>query len=84
MPKFTDQQKQVVKLVAQGLTNNQIAKKLYITEDTLSCHLEAIYKQISAKAKQEIITWRGYNRSYTQPLQIFPPEALRELLKKIQ
>lgn len=44
-PHFTRMQKQVIKLLAQGLTNKQISKKLHRSTHTIADHRQMIYKK---------------------------------------
>jgi DNA-binding NarL/FixJ family response regulator len=41
--RLTEREFNVVSLVAEGLTNSQIAAKLHISVHTVKAHLEAIY-----------------------------------------
>ena len=41
--RLTEREFNVISLVVDGLTNNQIAEKLHISVHTVKAHLEAIY-----------------------------------------
>ena len=43
--KLTEREFNVISLVVEGLTNNQIANQLHISVHTVKAHLEAIYEK---------------------------------------
>lgn len=48
---------EVVRLVAQGLTNAEIAQALYITVGTVKTHLGNIQSKLAARNRVEIAAW---------------------------
>lgn len=52
---LTDRESQVVQLVVQGLSNGEIAEKLFIEEKTVKFHLSSIYKKLGAKNRAALI-----------------------------
>ncbi|WP_340123552.1 response regulator transcription factor [Methylobacter svalbardensis] len=48
---LTPRELKLVKLVAGGLSNKQIAEKLYITEGTVKVHLHNIYDKLQVKSR---------------------------------
>jgi DNA-binding NarL/FixJ family response regulator len=50
---LTARQKEILGLVAEGLTNAQIAKRLFLTEGTIKQHLRAVYKLLGAYNRTE-------------------------------
>ena len=46
LPKLTDRQNQVLKLIADGLTNREIASSLAISEATVENHVHHIYEKL--------------------------------------
>lgn len=52
---FTDRELAVVKLVAEGLSNKQIAGKLFVTESTVKFHLQNTSKKLGAHRRAEIV-----------------------------
>jgi DNA-binding NarL/FixJ family response regulator len=42
---FTDREKEITNLISLGLTNNEISKKLGISEPTVKTHLRNIYSK---------------------------------------
>jgi DNA-binding NarL/FixJ family response regulator len=48
---LTPREINLVKLVADGLSNKQIAEKLYITEGTVKVHLHHVYDKLQVKSR---------------------------------
>ncbi len=44
-------------LVAEGLTNAQIAKHLYLSENTVKTHLLHLYAETGAHNRAHLVTW---------------------------
>ncbi|MBL4608376.1 MAG: two-component system response regulator NarL [Pseudomonadales bacterium] len=58
---LTDREKQVLKLVASGLTNKMIARKLNITEGTIKVHVKALLKKLGMRSRVEAAIWVTQN-----------------------
>jgi DNA-binding NarL/FixJ family response regulator len=52
---LTLRQKQLVTLVAQGLTNKEIASQLNLSEFTVKNHIYRIMKQVDAESRHEVV-----------------------------
>jgi two-component system nitrate/nitrite response regulator NarL len=50
---LTPRQREILKLVAEGLSNAQIAKRLFLSESTVKQHLRAAYKVLGVKDRKE-------------------------------
>ncbi len=50
---LTDRQREILKLVAEGLTNAQIAERLSLTESTVKQHLRTAYKILGVTNRTE-------------------------------
>jgi DNA-binding NarL/FixJ family response regulator len=48
---LTDREREVLVLLAQGLTNKEIAEKLYITTNTVKRHLKAIFEKLDVHTR---------------------------------
>jgi len=58
---LTDREREVLDLLAQGLTNKEIAEKLVITTNTVKRHLKAIFEKLNVhtRAAATAIATRG-------------------------
>jgi DNA-binding NarL/FixJ family response regulator len=52
--KLTDRQLEVLRLVAHGLTNKQVAKRLKIAEDTVKQHLRAAFDALGIASRTQV------------------------------
>ena len=52
---LSDRQREILELVDHGLTNFQIAKKLYLTESTVKQHLRSAYKALGVSNRVEAV-----------------------------
>jgi DNA-binding CsgD family transcriptional regulator len=60
----TARERQIIRLLVQGMTNKQIANKLGIAEDTVKKHLQHVYKKLGVRRRALLIIDRvGPNRS---------------------
>jgi RNA polymerase sigma factor (sigma-70 family) len=48
---LTDREREVLDLLAQGLTNKEIAEKLVITTNTVKRHLKAIFEKLDVHTR---------------------------------
>jgi len=56
-PKLTDRELEVLKLVAQGLTNREIADQLYISENTVKNHVRNILEKLHLHSRMEAVVY---------------------------
>jgi DNA-binding NarL/FixJ family response regulator len=52
-PELTNREKQVLSLVVMGLSNSEIASRLYVSEATVKSHLSAAFRKIGARSRAE-------------------------------
>lgn len=52
---FTSQELSIIKMVAQNLTNKEIAGELFITEGTVKVHLHNIYKKLPLNGRRALL-----------------------------
>ena len=50
---LSDREVEVLKLVARGMTNAQVAKELYINPRTVNAHMGSIYHKIGSSTRAE-------------------------------
>jgi DNA-binding NarL/FixJ family response regulator len=61
-PLLSDREKQVVQLVAQGVRNREIAKKLFISEQTVKNHLRNIFDKLGVSDRLELALYAIHHR----------------------
>lgn len=54
-PELTDREREVLALIAQGLNNNEIAARLYITGKTVSNHISSIFNKLQVADRAQAI-----------------------------
>nr|MCU0297336.1 response regulator transcription factor [Candidatus Nanopelagicales bacterium] len=55
--RLTDKQKEVLDLVARGLSNRLIARQMGISEKTVKAHLTAIYAALGVTDRLQAALW---------------------------
>ena len=53
VPRLTDRELQVLKLVARGMANNAIAADLFISENTVKNHVRNILEKLQLHSRME-------------------------------
>ncbi len=56
-PRLTDRELQVLKLVAKGLNNRDIAKELFISENTVKNHIRNILEKLQLHSRMEAVVY---------------------------
>ena len=54
---LSPREREVVQLVAQGLTSRDMARRLTVTERTVNTHLERIRDKLGVRSRAEITAW---------------------------
>lgn len=54
-PELTDREREVLNLIAQGLDNAQIARKLHISSKTVSNHISNIFNKLQVASRAQVI-----------------------------
>jgi predicted ATPase/DNA-binding CsgD family transcriptional regulator len=55
--RLTDRQGEVVRLLARGLSNKEIAQRLGVTPKTVMHHTVAIYQELGVRGRSETVAW---------------------------
>jgi DNA-binding CsgD family transcriptional regulator len=50
-PQLTERERDVLELVAQGLTNREVARRLFISPLTVRKHLEHVYEKLGVRTR---------------------------------
>jgi DNA-binding NarL/FixJ family response regulator len=56
-PRLTERELEVLKLVAQGLNNREIAKQLFISENTVKNHVRNILEKLQLHSRMEAVMY---------------------------
>jgi DNA-binding NarL/FixJ family response regulator len=54
-PPLSYREKETLSLVALGLTNAEIGRRLYLAESTVKCHLTSIFSKLGVRSRHEAI-----------------------------
>jgi DNA-binding NarL/FixJ family response regulator len=54
-PVFSHREKQVLKLLVAGLTNSEIAGRLYLSESTVKSHLSSSFRKLGVSSRAEVV-----------------------------
>ena len=57
LPRLTKREIQILQLVAEGHSNSQLAKMLWVTEQTVKFHLSNIYRKLDVGNRTEASRW---------------------------
>ena len=57
VPKLTDRELQVLKLVAQGMSNREVAEDLFISENTVKNHVRNILEKLHLHSRMEAVVY---------------------------
>jgi DNA-binding NarL/FixJ family response regulator len=56
-PRLTDREMEVLRLVAQGMNNRDIAKELFISENTVKNHIRNILEKLHLHSRMEAVVY---------------------------
>ena len=56
-PRLTDREMEVLKLVAKGMNNRDIAKQLFISENTVKNHIRNILEKLQLHSRMEAVMY---------------------------
>ena len=61
LPKLTKREKEVLLLISQGYTNNQISEKLFISIDTVDSHRKNLYSKMNVNNTATLLKFASEN-----------------------
>ena len=83
-PGLSDREVEIIELVAQGLTNQEIASTLMISKRTVDNHVSNVFSKTGAKNRVALLNWAmdhgkicrdGYNCCALPPVGSQPPQV---------
>lgn len=54
---LTMREREVLKLIAKGLSNEEIAEQLFISKHTVKNHITNIYRKIGSRNRTKVALW---------------------------
>jgi DNA-binding NarL/FixJ family response regulator len=54
-PAFSPRERQIVRLVVLGLTNDEIAHRLFLAKSTVAGHLTAVFRRLGVRSRRELV-----------------------------
>ncbi|MGF1751990.1 LuxR C-terminal-related transcriptional regulator [Vibrio makurazakiensis] len=58
---LTKREQQIIKLLGEGASNNQIAEQLFVSENTVKTHLHNVFKKINVRNRLQALLWAKDN-----------------------
>jgi DNA-binding NarL/FixJ family response regulator len=55
LSQLTDREKEVIKVIADGLTNREISRELFISESTVENHIHNIYEKLEITNRAQAV-----------------------------
>lgn len=53
-PAFTDREREVTRLVASGLTNREIGRRIFVSESTAKFHVRNVMRKLQVHSRAEV------------------------------
>ncbi len=67
LPDLTRRELEILQLVAEGHSNTQLAKMLWVTEQTVKFHLSNVYRKLDVANRTEASRWAQLNGLLSSP-----------------
>lgn len=67
---LTNREREILSLVAEGHSNAQLARMLWVTEQTVKFHLSNVYRKLSVSNRTEAARWAQLNGLLSEPQQV--------------
>jgi len=55
LPALSRRERQIVRLVVLGLTNDEIAARLFVAKSTVAGHLTAVFRRLGVRSRRELV-----------------------------
>ncbi|MDR0990415.1 MAG: response regulator transcription factor [Propionibacteriaceae bacterium] len=69
-PKLSDRESEILPLIAEGLSNSQIARRLMIGESTVKTHIKSLFAKLEVSDRTHAVT-----RAISLGLLVWPPRS---------
>ncbi len=63
---LTDREKDVLSLLAKGMTNKEIAQCLFLSVRTVEAHLQNIYGKLNVSSRTEAVLWAVQQEEFSK------------------
>jgi two-component system nitrate/nitrite response regulator NarL len=63
---LTQREREVMLLVADGLSNKDVGRRLNVSEGTVKVHLNSIYKKVAVTNRTALAKFSGQYRDWTE------------------
>ena len=73
--RMTAREREVVELIAEGLSNKEIATRLHLAVDTVKSHVHNILEKLALHTRLEIASFRHGERQFTSSQQAILPRT---------
>jgi len=60
-PRLTRRELEILRLVARGRTNRQVAQMIWVTDQTVKYHLANVYRKLGVGSRTEAVDWAFRN-----------------------
>jgi DNA-binding NarL/FixJ family response regulator len=60
-PRLTRRELEILRLVARGRTNRQVAQLIWVTDQTVKYHLANVYRKLGVGSRAEAVEWAFHN-----------------------
>jgi predicted ATPase/DNA-binding CsgD family transcriptional regulator len=70
---LTSREREIAALVASGLSNRQIADRLFISRRTVDAHVNHIYAKLRISSRVQLTIWERDRRPGSHPNKLSPP-----------
>jgi DNA-binding NarL/FixJ family response regulator len=74
-PELTRREREILQLVAEGHSNSQLARMLWVTEQTVKFHLSNIYRKLDVANRTEASRWAQLNGLLPPAPRVLAPAA---------
>ncbi len=75
-PDLTRREMEILQLVAEGHSNSQLARMLWVTEQTVKFHLSNIYRKLNVANRTEASRWAQLNGLLPETRQVAAAQAV--------